>query len=142
MAYVAPPNFVSGAILSAAQLNTLSDDIDFLNGIAQAPAIPFQAYEFVGTESRTWYMRYRHRYLLYFYDVLHGAADDIKIYVNDVEVFHDGAPGEEGGVTGYIDLAAQGLTLRSWYSVRVAFVPDGPSTMLLKLLVNANATSL
>ena len=141
MAYTTPPDFVTGAILSAAQLNILSDDVDFLNGIAQAPNIPFQAYEFVGTESRDWYMRYRHPYLLYYYDVLHNPADDIKIYVNDVEVFHDGAPGEET-VEGHIDLAALGLTLRSWYKVTVSFVPDSGSTLLLKLLAHANATSL
>lgn len=38
MAYVAPPNFVSGAVLTEANLDILSDDIAYLYGIANAQA--------------------------------------------------------------------------------------------------------
>ncbi len=39
MAYVAPPNFVSGAVLTEANLDVLSDDIAYLYGTATAQAM-------------------------------------------------------------------------------------------------------
>lgn len=39
MAFVTPPTFSSGAVLTAAQLNILSDDLNYLKGIADGVTI-------------------------------------------------------------------------------------------------------
>ena len=41
MAFVAPPTFADGAVLSAADLNKLSDNQEYLKGILATPNVPF-----------------------------------------------------------------------------------------------------
>lgn len=139
MPWTTPPTFVNGAILSAAQLNIHSDNLDYLYGIALAPNIPFLARE-VGQEGATWYFRYRLRYIHYYYDILHDPSDDVKIYVNGTQAYHDGTP-DEGSVAGAIDLNSLGLTSLNWYAVNVVHVNSGNSVMLLKLLKHSNSAT-
>ncbi len=42
MAWTTPPTFVNGAVLSAAQMNILSDDIEYLRGFVSGanPGVP------------------------------------------------------------------------------------------------------
>ena len=63
MAYVVPPTFADTNALSASQLNVLSSDIEYLNGITGGPQIAApQMYE---TGGATWllFFRYLHRYI-------------------------------------------------------------------------------
>jgi hypothetical protein len=53
MPYTTPPTFVDGQIVSAAQLNILSDDIEFLNGVMAGPNIPFQSITWDTTAGNT-----------------------------------------------------------------------------------------
>lgn len=89
MAWVAPPTFASGEILTATKLNQLRDGVMFLNGLGAAPAALTAAVSVSGTYS-FWCHRHRHRYLHLRY--WGSSANDIKIRYNGVEIFHEGDP--------------------------------------------------
>lgn len=142
MPYTTPPTFVNGQIVSAAQLNILSDDIEFLNGVMAGPNIPFQSVTWdTNSGEHTWYMRYRHRYLHYSFQISSDAADDVKIYVNGSLVFHDGAPAQ-GFQTSYVDLNSLGLIVGTWYPVRFEYDKQNNSVCTVNYLIASASTSL
>ena len=141
MAWTTPPTFVTSSTASASQLNILSNDLEFLQGVAIAPNAPFQSYVFSISGTATYHLRYRYRYLHYSYTVASDPGDDVNIKVNGTSVVHDGAPGE-ATVTSYVDLNSLGLTAGSWYQVLFEWAKDANSVCTLHYLVTANVTSL
>ena len=143
MPYTNPPTFVDGQIVSAAQLNTLSDDIEFLNGVVAGPNIPFQSVTWdTNSGEHTWYVRHRHRYLHYSFTISSDAADDVKIYFNGVQVFHDGAPGQNT-FTGYVDLNSFGSwTAGAWYPIRFEYDKQNNSVCTVNYLIESAGTAL
>lgn len=143
MPYTTPPTFVNGQIVSAAQLNILSDDIEFLNGIMAGPNIPFQSITWdTNSGEHTWYVRHRHRYLHYSFSITSDPADDVKIYYNGVQIFHDGAPGE-GYQTSYRDLNAYGTwTAGQWYPIRFVYQKAANSVCTVNYLIQSASTAL
>lgn len=80
MPYVTPPTFSTGQILTAAQLNVLSDDIEFLNSITDYINVPFSKYVYgtAGVQSMTeakWLFFHRHDYLHYYMTIDTGDLD-------------------------------------------------------------------
>lgn len=65
MAFTTPPTFSDGALLTASQLNILSDDLEHLYGIVQAPQVPFRKLNLnlQGSVSQYYYVRHRSKYL-------------------------------------------------------------------------------
>lgn len=88
MPFIAPPTFSSGQILTASQLNVLSDDIEFLNSITDYINVPFSKYVYglIGTQSMSeakWLFRHRGRYLHYYLTLDTGDVDaPLTIKVN------------------------------------------------------------
>jgi hypothetical protein len=88
MAWTTPPTFVTSNAASAAQLNILSDDLEFLQGIGDAPNAPFQSVVFTtsGRPRTTCAMKVRVSALQATrYPVEPG--DDVKIKVNGYEQY-------------------------------------------------------
>lgn len=141
MAWTTPPTFVTSNPASAAQLNILSDDLEFLQGVAAGPNAPFQSVVFTNSGTATYHLRYRYPYLHYSYTVSADPGDDIKIKVNGTTKVSDGAPGE-ATVTSYVDLTSMGLTPGTWYPVTVEWMKDANSVLTVRYLVTSNATSL
>ncbi len=141
MAWTTPPTFVDGAVASAANLNILSDDLAYLEGVAAGPNAPFQSYVFSTSGTATYHLRYRYPYLHYSYTVSTDPGDDINIKVNGTSKVHDGAPGE-ATVTSYVDLTSMSLTPGAWYPVTVEWAKDANSVLTVHYLVTANVTSL
>ena len=95
MAYTPPPTFTDGQTASAAQLNVLRDDIQYLYGIAQAPnPAMIVIYEagawFTGPEYFA--IRHKHAYLRFRIEARWWTTDNAdhpnvraEIYVNNLE---------------------------------------------------------
>lgn len=121
MAYTAPPNFTAGSVLSAAQMNILSDDIEYLYGIVGGPTPAVNAVYFEDTDGEAyWAFRYKWRYLHFKY-VLSNTGDNdpdyVKYYIYDnsndyVQIFADGSPDRGETVVFCIDLL--GSVLIEW----------------------------
>jgi len=111
MAYTTPPTFADGNVLSASQLNILSDDVEFLHGIVSGVNAPFTSDTFTDAGgnhvSRTWTKRREGRYLHYKVRITSNETADFYIYVNGVLGYHD--PTNRSATytwAGYIDLQA------------------------------------
>lgn len=141
MAWVTPPTFTAGLAASAANLNILSNDLDYLKGIAEGPNAPFQSVVFTNSGTATYHVRYRYPYLHYKYVVSADPGDDIKIKVNGTTKYSDGAPGE-ATVAGYVNLTSMALTPGSWYPVTVEWMKSANSVLTVWYLLLANVTSL
>jgi hypothetical protein len=137
MPYVTPPTFVDDAVLSAAQLNILSADVEYLYGLVQGSNIPFAANSKNGdlTSDVKWIIRHRHQYLhVKVTETGAGGAESTTAEGNGVKVYYDddlvGGPSDlvEGGTVLFsIDLdasAAAPLTEGNWYEIYVAAVND------------------
>jgi hypothetical protein len=86
MAWVAPPTFTNGEILSATKLNQLSDAVTFLNGLGGGPAPVL-----LSTAGGDYFCpRHRWRYLQIRYYA--NNSDFIKVNFNGATIFQDGDP--------------------------------------------------
>lgn len=147
MPWVAPPTFANG-VLSAAQLNTLSDDIEYLYGIAQQIHIPFAVLVTaadLNANNNGWRLRYSHRYLHYRISIDGWNCTLMQIYLNNSLVFNDTTTRNNYTWVGYVDVNSLGLTVGNWHNVhlvtdidntnlsanfRVEFLGFSPSTTL------------
>ena len=79
MPYQTPPTFADGNILTSAQLNILSDDIEYLYGLTEFVNVPFST----GAIGTVYYMRRKHRYLHFLLSIDGGAyiEDHLRVYV-------------------------------------------------------------
>lgn len=71
MPYSPPPTFVAGTTITAANLNILSEDIAFINGLSDYvnPSQATYTYALSGTQSmaeNSWFTVHRNRYLHYY----------------------------------------------------------------------------
>ena len=126
--WVSPPSFADGNYLSAAQLNTLSNDVAHVWAAVQQPAIPLERKTFTSDATYTWGVRHKHRYLYYNINLESGTHDSIEVFYNHVQLYIDGtnrsAPYTWAGT---IDLSAQGLTVNNFYEVSVRYYQAGAS---------------
>lgn len=119
MAWVTPPSFSSGAVLSATALNTLSEDLSFLHGLVSGANPAMASIELTVDGACYAVIRHKHRYL----HVVYLCQDDIKIYYSGdgstwTQVFHDGAPNGTVADSAIVDLNSFGLTVGALYIMR------------------------
>lgn len=115
MAWTNPPTFSTDDVLTATNLNILSDDLSYLHGLVSG-ANPAMTSAVLTVDGDAFFIiRHTGRYL-------HGVylcQDDIKIYYDATEVFHDGAPnGTINDSITPVDLNAFGLTIGQLYTVK------------------------
>jgi hypothetical protein len=130
MAWTTPPTFEDEAVLSASDMNILSDDLEYLNGYVAGgnPAVASVvslASEGGATPRSTHYFVIRHLHQYLHARILSdGDDDDVKISYGAKEVFEDGSP--DGTEDYVIDLSEEGLTVGQLYIVTVALRGDNP----------------
>lgn len=147
MAYTAPSTFVDGNVLTASQLNILSDDVQFLFGLASRVVIPFQSIV-SGAGSgidAIWTVRHTHRYLLYYLSQNAATSDSLEIFYGGSSVYSDGGNRAAPYTwAGYVDLDSTpgGLTVGTWYELSLAIVQLSGSgvTQCIYLLESPNTT--
>jgi hypothetical protein len=114
MPWTATPTFNNGAVLQASQLQILSDNLSFLHGYISG-ANPAMTSVVLTIDGDCYFViRHLHRYMR----ILYLCQNDIKVYYDATEVFHDGAP--DGGVaeSTYVDLNPFGLTVGQLYTIK------------------------
>jgi hypothetical protein len=109
MPFTTPPTFADAAILSAAQLNILSDDISWLFGLVGGPNLPFNSLASgivnLSSSNNSWLLRHRHRYLHYLVRLTANDNNDLDLFYNGVRVYHDETDrAAQYTYTGYVDL--------------------------------------
>ena len=126
MAWTVPPTFAAG-VLSAAQLNILSDDIEYLYGIAQQVQIPFSVLvtaDDLTVNNNGWRIRYLHRYLHYRISIDTWNCTSMAIYLNNTQVYIDSVTRNNYTWAGYVDVNSLGLTVGNWYNLHLVTLID------------------
>jgi hypothetical protein len=114
MAWTNPPTFSTDDVLSASNLNILSDDLSFLHGYVSG-ANPAMTSVVLTVDGDCFFVvRHLHRYMR----ILYMCQNDIKVYYDSTEVFHDGAPNGSIPESTYVDLNSFGLTVGQLYTIR------------------------
>lgn len=147
MAYQTPPSFSSGAVLSSAQLNILSDNLEFFWSLMSGVNIPFSGQTLtLNGDSRVWTFRRVARYLHYKILLDVGDSDELYINVNGNNEYSD-ASNHSADYTweGYIDL--QAITsvpaVGSFYDVFVDITFSGsPNELQVIYLIESDSTTL
>ena len=114
---VTPPEWTSGALLSAAQLNQLSDVANALKGAAMAPTSIFVR----SGNDTTWYCRRRGRYVSVDFTT-DGTSCTTRILINGETEYNDGTL-YPSGHTEVFDLEAitAPVTEGAFYAIEVRF---------------------
>ena len=148
MAWTTPPTFADGAILSAAQLNILSADLEYLYALLQAPqpaASTLYANRDLNSTNNSWRIRYKNRYLHYRATVVNGTVNAFGIVVNGTTYTISTTPQTIGAVySSYVDVVSQGLTVGTVYNVyfTTSLANQNISAILIQDLIMAEGTSL
>ena len=148
MAWTTPPTFVDGAILSAAQLNILSADLEYLYALLQAPqpaSSTLYANRNLNSTNNSWRIRYKNRYLHYRATVAAGTVNAFGIVVNGTTYTISTTPQTIGAVySSYVDVVSQGLTVGTVYNVyfTTSLATQNTSAILIQDLIMAEGTSL
>lgn len=116
MAYVAPTPVSDGNALSAANLNALSNAVEFLNGVATGPQLALNLRTSPSSTSIYYIFQYLHQYLhvRYYIEGNGGTADSVKIYLDQtgsgswVEIITDGSPTSDANQNIVTDLTFVG----------------------------------
>lgn len=151
MAWTAMSNAADATVLSAAWLNTLKSNIEFLKGVQDVPNAPFAAIRTTANlgNTTTWYFVYDSGapYLRYRCVLEAGSCNRFRIYVNGVQKIKDDTTRNATytwtpNVTGTIDMSAMGLTQGAVYEVYLETQQTGGSyTFVAQLLECANAST-
>ena len=142
MAWTNPPTFADGDVLSAAQLNILSNNTEYLKGISDAPNAPFATVTAVGSTTTDFWLRHTHDHLHYKFVIENGTSDTIWIKVwneagtqefgdkifNDTDKVTTTQPDWEGSYD------ASALTDDAWYRIEVFQSFDGGSSNVMYLV--------
>ncbi len=112
MPYQAVPTFVNGNILSASQLNILSNNIEYLNGFTVSSSQAMTSVR-LGQDGDAYFLiKHTHRYL----HTKFRARDRCRIYYDATNVYNvDNFPGDE---TATIDLNSFGLVTNQYYVLK------------------------
>ncbi len=131
MPYTTISSVSDGNILSAAWLNTLADNANYLASLGGSPNLAFSHVATSTGQSLYWHMRHRHRYL-YVLVTFVNNADYFNVKYNGSTVYTNGDP--SGTPTIKLDLNPLSLTVGNWYTVQVDCGFVGGSSMDLKLI--------
>ena len=142
MAWTTPPTFVTSNAASAAQLNILSDDLEFLQGVADAPNAPFQSLVVTADVDTTYHIRYEGDVYFHYKYIISGAdANAVDITLNGSNIYSDGVA-NMGTYAGYVDITSLGLIAGTWYPIVFQWNGKVGSTGTVWYLLLANATAL
>ena len=142
MAWTTPPTFVTSNAFSAAQLNILSDDLEFLQGVADAPNAPFQSLVVTADVDTTYHIRYEGDVYFHYKYIISGSnGDAVDITLNGSNIYSDGVS-STGTYAGYVDITSLGLTAGTWYPIVFEWNGNPGSTCTVWYLLLANATAL
>jgi hypothetical protein len=144
MAYTSPPTFYTGAYLRSSQLNILSDDIAYLQGLhaMRSAAIPLPT-----APDQTWHWRYMvvHRFntLSFGYTITANDASATPNFAyNGTALSPDGGGDfsdshtDDGGVHVYtVDLSGLSLTVGQHYIVEIQYDGGSGSTFTLDYII-------
>jgi hypothetical protein len=120
MAWTNPPTFSTDDVLTATNLNILSDDLAYLHGYVSGANPAMTSVELAVDGDAYFIIRHLHRYLR----ISYRCNADIKIWYDATEVYHDGTP-DGVNETRYADLNALGLTVGQLYTVKATLDSDG-----------------
>lgn len=146
MPWVSPPAFSDGDYLTASNLNVLSDDIEYLYGLAHQVNTGSLLIDFTPgsgtTEIQTvHFLRHFNNTFRYRAEVVQGTIDSLIIkYVNSagtpVTIFNDGGTNPSAPYlwAGTVDLTAFGFVVGDYYEIRVEVTGQtGSSTNAVQL---------
>lgn len=147
MAYQTPPTFSTGNVLSAANLNILSDNLEFFWSLMSGVNIPFSGQTLTAAgNSRVWTFRRVARYLHYKILLDVGDSDELYIRVNGNREYSDASNHSADHLwEGYIDL--QAITsvpaVGTFYDVYVEIAFSGsPNELQIIYLIESDSTTL
>ena len=139
MATFPTPTVANGDILTASHLNTLSANLDYLNGRGNSPLVPFLTYYWTATGDAFFIVRYRTGFphLHYSYTNWGGVAGGMTFYMDKVtsiaipvtQVYNNGSPAV-ATIAGSVDLSTPGLitlTNLDYYIIKVTYTKSGSS---------------
>lgn len=127
---LAPPTWSTGSLLSAHQLNSLSDAVNALRGASLAPTGVFVT---TGASQQTYWMRRRYRYLHARYSIqINDPGENITLTIGSGQYYHNAAT---ANVWRTFDLASQfgAPAVGAWYSIGVSRTGTGATYLLHEL---------
>lgn len=145
MAYTTPPTFADGAVLSAAQLNILSNNIEFLYSIISGVSIPFTGEQITTGNTRGYTFRRQGRYLHYKARLTAGDSDETSI---KIDTYTEGGDSTNRASpytwTQVIDLTTitSAPAVGATYEVIVYFTPNPTGTFHLDYLIESDSATL
>lgn len=139
MAWVSPPAFSDSTVLSAAQINILSQDIEFLYGTTQGINTPFNSMVVqqlaLDATNHGWWIRHQHRYFHYKIRLTNDVCNTLALYFNGSTVINDTSVRTASYTwSGYYDLNSLSLTTGTWYKIH--FVTTLPTYTFLKMSID------
>jgi hypothetical protein len=113
MAWIATPDFATDDVLTASNLNILSNDLEYLHGYVSG-VNPVMASVVTTVDMDIFgVVRHLHNTL----EVVYKCESDIRIFYDAIDVYHDGAP--DGIPEAHtIDLSGFGLVVGQLYTVK------------------------
>ena len=139
------PTFSDGTIGSAAQVNVLSENIEFLYSIISGINIPFTGDQITTGNTRGYTFTRQGRYMHYKFRLTAGDSDEVSIKIDGSTEYTD-ATNRASAYTwsGYIDLTGttSNPAVGDEYEVIVYFTPNPNGTVHLDYLIESDATSL
>ena len=114
MAWVTPPTFGSADILTASNLNILSDDIELLHGYTSGVMPAMVSTTITNDGDILHAIRHSGGTALHF---KYRATDDCKVYYDATLVFHDGV-GSSSPITQAVDIGTASLTAGTFYTLK------------------------
>jgi hypothetical protein len=147
MPYQVPPVFSSGNVLTAAQLNIISENLEFFWSLVSGVNIPFSGQTLTASgDSRVWTFRNVARYLHYKVLLDVGTSDEFELYVNgNREVYDASNHNADYTFEGYVDLTAitSPPSVGQFYDVYVTETFSGsPNELQIIYLIESDSTTL
>jgi hypothetical protein len=139
------PTFVDGQTVTAANLNNIASNVQYLHDILSMPNAPFSC---IRTENGSldnspanavWYFTYNQRYMHYAFNVTGGSISTCKIYVDSVEAVDISGPDVNNPNTGVIDLSGYVSTKGEEYPIHFEIIDS--STLHILYLMQAELSS-
>lgn len=108
MPYQVNPTFSSGAVLSSAQLNILSENIEYLYSLISGVNVPFSGDTLTASgDSRTYTFKRQGRYIHYSFELASGQTDEVDIRIDGSAEYTDASNRSSPfSWSGYVDLQA------------------------------------
>jgi hypothetical protein len=145
MAWTTIPAQADGNVLTAAYLNILSDNIEFLYSLISGINIPFTGDQFGSGVSRVYTFTRQGRYMHYKARLTSGDSDEVILRIDGNTEYND-ATNRASPYTwsGYIDLTAttSNPAVGDSYEVTFQFSPNPTGQFHLDYFIESDSTTL